>query len=87
MRSLHYADKKIGNAKNQKEFDQIWISKKAKEIRDFIKKRRCSCWASCEVGLSIAKNPKMVLRNIFKDYMKLKNAYEAIFYKENEKYN
>ncbi len=56
-------NKSFGNAK--KGFDKVWFSKQAKEIRGFIKKRKCSCWASCEISLSLSKNLRLILQNFW----------------------
>lgn len=63
-------DKKIGNI-HETDFDEIWMSKKAKEIREFITEKRCRCWAGCEINPSLARNKKMILwvfSRILKEY-------------------
>lgn len=41
-------EKIIGNVREEK-FDQLWMSKKAQEMRVFIEKGNCHCWLVCIV--------------------------------------
>jgi MoaA/NifB/PqqE/SkfB family radical SAM enzyme len=67
-------DKKMGNIR-ESSFDEIWMSEKAKEIREFIAEKKCRCWAGCEVNPSLARDKKMmlwVLSRILRDYISCK---------------
>jgi len=57
-------NKKFGNAKEG--FDNVWSSNEANKIRNFIKKRECSCWTSCETYPSLVKNKSLILKNLFR---------------------
>ena len=52
-------DKVIGNIR-EKGFDQLWMSDKARQLRNFIKNKCCHCWLVCVVlpivGTALAKN-------------------------------
>ena len=64
-------NKEIGNV-HESDFDEIWMSEKAKEVREFIAKKKCMCWGSCEMPPSLAKNRKVALwvfGRILKDYV------------------
>jgi len=57
--------KKIGNAKAN--FDKVWTSYRAKEIRNFIKKKKCACWTPCETYNSLSCNLYVFLKNIWEN--------------------
>jgi Fe-coproporphyrin III synthase len=45
----------MGNIREQS-FDEIWLSSKAQEIRQFISLNKCSCWTPCETMPSLYEN-------------------------------
>jgi len=56
-------NKKIGNIR-ELDFDELWLSTEAQEIREFIKDKKCACWTSCETGPSLIRSPEVVLWNL-----------------------
>ncbi|UTB33111.1 MAG: radical SAM protein [Methanobacterium sp. ERen5] len=54
-------NKKIGNALKT-DFDDLWLSKKAKNIRNHIKENKCRCWTPCEAFKSLSRNPKLLFK-------------------------
>ena len=57
-------NRKIGNVKDG--FDRIWMSDEVKQIRKFIKNKKCVCWTPCEAFPSILRNLKVVFSNFFR---------------------
>ncbi len=47
-------DHKIGDAKHG--FDKIWSSPKAKDVRTYVRRKKCACWTPCETLHSLSKN-------------------------------
>jgi radical SAM protein with 4Fe4S-binding SPASM domain len=65
-------DKKIGNLRDYGyRFKDLWRSRKAEEIRHWIRKSKCFCTHECFLTNNILFNPKM-LPLILKEYIKLK---------------
>jgi len=54
---------KIGNLKENK-FDDIWCSKEAIAMRNFINKKKCSCWTPCETIPSLRRDFTVILWNL-----------------------
>ena len=64
-------NKEIGNVR-ESDFDKVWMSEEAKEVREFIAKKKCMCWGSCEMPPSLARNQKVVLwifSRMLKDFL------------------
>jgi MoaA/NifB/PqqE/SkfB family radical SAM enzyme len=47
-------DKKLGNVTNEP-FDQLWLSSRAAQMRDYIGQQRCHCWVACEAVPSLLR--------------------------------
>jgi MoaA/NifB/PqqE/SkfB family radical SAM enzyme len=47
-------DKKVGNIRDVA-FDDLWLTSRAFEVRDYIKKERCQCWVACETVPSMLR--------------------------------
>lgn len=61
-------DMKIGNVKDfDYNFKKLWDSKKAEDIRKFIKKSKCFCTHECNMRTNILFNPKYTLQVLFKN--------------------
>ena len=55
-------NKKMGNIA-ESNFNDIWTSITAQQVRESIKGEKCACWTPCEVGLSLLRNPNVILFN------------------------
>lgn len=63
-------DKKIGNLRDfDYDFKKLWLSKRARETREFIRDSRCFCRHECNLPLNIFFNPKSYF-GLLKDLMK-----------------
>ncbi|MDI6785915.1 MAG: radical SAM protein [bacterium] len=51
-----------GNVKKEN-FNDFWLSMKAKEIRKMIKRNECHCWTECETIPSLQRNPLPLVSN------------------------
>ena len=61
-------NKKIGNLRQEGyDFKKLWHSKRAQEIRRWIKKNKCFCTHECYWINNIAFNPKYLIRLLLKD--------------------
>lgn len=58
-------DKSFGNIRKQN-FDSLWKSTAASQIRDSISQRECHCCSSCDIPISIQKNWKIIPWNLKK---------------------
>jgi len=58
-------DWKIGNIR-ESNFDDIWTSEKAQQVREFITEGKCSCWVGCETYLSLMRSPNVIVFNLSK---------------------
>jgi MoaA/NifB/PqqE/SkfB family radical SAM enzyme len=47
-------DKKIGNIR-QVAFDELWLTSRAFEVREYIEQERCQCWVACETVPSMLR--------------------------------
>lgn len=47
-------DKKIGNIR-EVAFDELWLTSRAFEVREYIKQERCHCWVACETVPSMLR--------------------------------
>lgn len=52
-------DKMIGNIV-ESNFDDIWTSRKALQVREFIEEGKCVCWTPCEVCSSLLRNLNII---------------------------
>jgi len=53
----------IGNI-NESDFDEIWISDRAQQVRKLITNANCACWTPCETFPSLSRSFKAVLFNL-----------------------
>lgn len=53
-----------GNIKEE-DFNDFWVSPKAKDIRREIKKGECHCWTECETLPSLQRSPLPLISNFF----------------------
>jgi len=58
-------NKKFGNIR-EINFDKLWLSEKAQNIRKFIKEKKCACWTPCETHFSLDRDYKIILWNFYK---------------------
>jgi radical SAM protein with 4Fe4S-binding SPASM domain len=56
-------DKMMGNIA-ESNFDDIWTSRTARQVREFIDEGNCTCWTPCEIGPSLLRNPNVILSNL-----------------------
>lgn len=56
-------NKRLGNILYSS-FDEIWFSRRAYDVRRFIKNKKCYCWTPCETMPSLSRNPKVLLWNL-----------------------
>lgn len=56
-------NEKVGNIREM-DFDELWLSKKARDVRKFIKDKKCACWTPCETYPSLIRDPKVMLFNL-----------------------
>lgn len=47
-------DKKVGNIRDVA-FDDLWLTSRAFDVRDYIKQERCQCWVACETVPSMLR--------------------------------
>ena len=64
---------KIGNIRDVNyDIRKLWYSKKADELRDFIKNTNCHCTYECAMTTSVLFNPKQLMKSFF---LKEKDIY------------
>lgn len=56
-------NKPIGNVRTSN-FDDLWLSKEASDVRQFIKDERCTCWTPCETMPTLQREAKVVWFNL-----------------------
>lgn len=54
-------DEKMGNAL-ETNFDDLWLSENARNIRSHIEEKNCRCWTPCEAFKSLSRNPKLLFK-------------------------
>lgn len=58
-------NQKLGNIREM-HFDELWLSEKAQNIREFIIEKKCACWTPCETHFSLERDYKTILWNFHK---------------------
>lgn len=56
-------NQRLGNIR-ERNFDEIWFSRRARIIREYIVSGMCACWTPCETFPSLARDYKVMLFNL-----------------------
>lgn len=62
-------DKKLGNVRREP-FDQLWLSSRAAQIRDYIERDQCHCWVACETVPSLLRGLGVARWNVMNKIVK-----------------
>lgn len=54
-------DCNLGNA-NEANFDYLWRTEKARNIRNYINENKCRCWTPCETFKSLSRDPLLLFK-------------------------
>lgn len=62
-------DKRLGNVRSER-FDQLWLSSRATQIRDYIEQDQCHCWVACETVPSLLRGLGVARWNVLNKIVK-----------------
>lgn len=62
-------DKKLGNVRDEP-LDDLWLSSRALEVRDYIERERCQCWVACETVPSLLRGLAVPRWNLMNKFLK-----------------
>jgi len=63
------SNKKIGNVRGE-DFDKLWMSPRAEEVREHIRSDKCHCWVACEAVPSLLRGLGVVRWNITSKFLR-----------------